>query len=130
MLSTVSAAERSAARFVPRARNTTSCPARARQAPKNPPTAPVPAIGMRMGSERHLRDLLRRLRRLEVLLLAESERLGCDHGGEALHRRVVLLHDLVVAAPFGRDAVLGAGELVRETRELRVRFQVGIVLGE
>ena len=32
--------------------------------------------------------------------------------------------------PLGRDAVLGAGELVGQAGELRVRLQVRIVLGE
>ncbi len=83
-----------------------------------------------MPSELHLRHLLRRLRCLEVLLLAEAERLGRDDGGEGLGERVVLLDDLVVAPPFGRDAVLGAGELVGEAGELRVGFQIGVVFRE
>src|SRR5262245_38243019 len=106
MLSTVRPAEVSAARLAPRARKTTSWPARARAAPKKPPTPPVPAIRIRMPSELHLRHLLRRLRRLEVLLLGEPERLRRDDGREGLRERVVLLDDLVVAPAFRRDPVL------------------------
>ena len=44
---------------------------------------PCRRSGCARRSELHLRHLLRRLRRLEVLLLAEAERLGGDDGGEA-----------------------------------------------
>ncbi len=58
--------------------------------------------------ETDLRGLPRRLRRFEQRIILETEDLGGDDARKLAPARVVLLHALVVAHPFDRDAVLGA----------------------
>src|SRR5436309_7976595 len=76
------------------------------------------------------RHLLRLLRRLEVLLRVEAERLGVEHGREALDEGVVGADGVVVAHALDRDPVLGAGQLVGEAGELLVRLEIGVALGD
>src|SRR2546428_1185646 len=75
---------------------------------------------LRMTPEVDPRHLLRLLRRLEVLLRVEAERLGVEQGREALDEGVVGADGVVVAHALDRDPVLGAGQLVGEAaRRLR-----------
>src|SRR5262249_15293812 len=120
----------------PRAPSRRPCPPRARRAPKYPPTAPAPWTRMRTSLRRlsaaeiDLRRLLGLGRRLEVLLRLEAEAPGVERRREALDVRVVLADNVVVPHALHRDPVLGARELVREPRELLVRLEIGVALGD
>ena len=80
--------------------------------------------------ETDFRRLLCRDRRFEQRVILEAEDLRRDDARKLAPARVVLLHALVVAHPLDRDAVLGARQLIGQTVELFVRFQIRIVLDD
>src|SRR5262245_64714259 len=67
---------------------------------------------------------------LEVLALREREHARQQVGGEALDLRVIAVHRVVVELAGVRDAALGAGQLLLELREVLVRLEVGVGLGQ
>src|SRR5690349_3775127 len=78
----------------------------------------------RRGSELHLRNLARRVLRLEVLLLLEVADAGDDDRREHLQLRVIGEHRVVVELPCVGDAAFGGRQLLLQCEEVLIRLEV------